>query len=729
MSNHKYTTAACLVITAVTLVITILFMMGPKIGLQPVTTDKSADETGTFSDRDLDGSWDESGAVYISLDDIGDSEIESGGAYSLDGDLYIISAGTYVLSGSLTDHQIIVQAKGEKVQLVLNGVTLTNADKPPVYIEKADKVFLTLAENTENQIVLSGALSEAALSEDLDAAVYSAGDLSVNGSGSLKVQASEYHGIKSMDDLIISSGTLTVEAGQNALHGRDSVRICGGTFNLTAGNDGIKANNDNNSKKGYILITDGEFHITAAHDAIQAVTDLTIEGGAFDVIAGDGASDAAGSAVGMPDEPGMNGNTGMPDALDMDEVPDMPDAENMPRMGGEMPDFDTQFESAENTGDDSSDASEETESESDSYKGLKAGNAITITGGSFTLDTWDDGIHSDSSILIQDGTFTIASGDDGIHGGDSVTIEAGIITITTSYEGIEGKNITVSGGTIDLTASDDGFNASDGSSSFDFMDMRGWRGVNDAESGTAKNMERDAVADTGSDGAGHDEAAADSSLPTLHITGGTIHVDADGDGLDSNGDLIIDGGVIYIDGPVNGGNGALDSGTESGGSLVIHGGTILALGSSGMAETFDDTSAQYSFLCNLSNNFTEGEELTITDSQGQVVCSYTIAKSGNSIVFSDPQLVQGETYTVTVGEQTEAITLDSISTGNISGGFGNSGRFGGSDGSNDSGSFGGRGNFSGKDDFDGRDDFGGRDGLEGRNDRGSQENNDMGNDG
>lgn len=397
-----------------------------------------------------------------------------------------MSGGTYILSGSLTGHQVIVQAKGAKVQLVLDGVTITNTDSPPIYIDKADKVFLTLAEGTENQITLTDTLSEEALAKELDSAIYSTCDLSVNGSGSLTVQSGEYHGIKSVDNLIISSGTLTVEAGQNALHGRDSVRICGGIFYLTAG-------------------------------------------------------------------------------------------------------------------------------------------------------------------------------DDGIHGDDSVTIEEGMITITTCYEGIEGKLITVSGGTIDLEASDDGFNASDGSgSSF----------------GPGGMMRRGNMDEMTEDTSDDHKSESGSDMPTLHITGGEIHVKAGGDGLDSNGDMIIDGGVIYIDGPENGANGALDSGTESGGSLVINGGTILALGNSGMAETFDETSTRYSFICNLNENFTEGEELKITDSQGQIICGYAVSKSGNSIVFSAPQLVQGETHTVTVGEQSTEITLDSISTGN-SRGSGNSGGFGG----------------------------------------------------
>ncbi len=662
MSNHNHTTAVCLVIIALTLIITVLFMMGPAIGIQPIITDLSADETGSFSSSDLDDSWDEANAVSISLDELSDSYTDTSGAYVLDGTLYIVSGGTYVLSGSLSDQQIIVQAKGTSVRLVLNGVTLTSADQPPIYVDKADKVFLTLAEGSENQIILSDTLSDTATAEDLDAAIYSTADLSINGTGSLYVQSVQYHGIKSLDNLIIASGNLTVEAGQNALHGRDSVRICGGTFSLTAGNDGIKANNDSDSEKGYILITDGTFQITADHDGIQAETDLTVEGGTFDITTGDGSSvSSMQSGMGpeggfgmdgdMPDNgtmPGSNGNMA-PNAPDTREdtegtIPDMagntpgmrdipeaegnaPGMENMPDMEGNAPGMENTPDGNNPTDNENDFDKSDTDAESDSKKGLKAGNTLIISGGTFTLNTEDDCIHSDSAVQIQGGSFSLSSGDDGIHGNDAVTIEDGTITIMTSYEGVEGHTILISGGVLDIVASDDGMNAS--------------------ESSTAEN-----------------------SIPLLHITGGSISVNAGGDGLDSNGDLMIDGGTIYVNGPSDSGNGALDSGLENGGSLIINGGVILALGTSGMAETFENTSTQYSFICNLSNTFTEGEQLTITDSQGEILISYTITKSGNSIIYSDPNLTEGETYTITVGEESTEITLNSISTGNSIGGFG-----------------------------------------------------------
>lgn len=633
MSKSKYTNMICLLTTCLTVVITVLFMLSPNLGIAAVAADAVSD----FSERDLDGSWNEDTSTYINLEELED--YKSSGAYALDGNVYIISKGTYVLSGSLTNHQIIVNAQDCKVQLVLNGVTLTNEDTPPIYIKEADKVFLTLADDSINNIELCGALSETAAAADIDAAIYSKSDLSINGNGSLSVQAEECHGIKSTDDLIVTSGIVTVDAGDNALQGKDSVRICGGTFYLTAGNDGIKSNNDSDEDKGYIVILNGEFHITADYDGIQAETNVSINGGDFDITTGGGSS----QALSRQDERfgGEPFRDNMSEANIPGENPDMMENASpgndfhMPegQDGGQMPHNGSSDMKAPGNIDAPSDDISDT---SGSFKGIKAGQSLSITDGTYLINCADDALHSNGSITISGGEFSIFSGDDGIHADDTLCIKDGELTITESYEGLEANQITISGGTIAVTASDDGFNANGGNNTFGFFSAR--------ESDSEK------------------EGGSDDPLPTLKITGGEIHVQAGGDGLDSNGDIIIEGGLIYVDGPSDNGNSAIDYGTETGGSCQITGGTILALGSSGMAETFSNTSAQCSFLYTFSTSYSEGNEMSITDSEGQTLLSYTTLKSGDTVIFSSPDLVLGNTYIITVGEQTAQITLDEIST-------------------------------------------------------------------
>lgn len=267
-----------------------------------------------------------------------------------------------------------------------------------------------------------------------------------------------------------------------------------------------------------------------------------------------------------------------------------------------------------------------------STKGIKSGTSLTISGGTFYLDTLDDAIHSNGTVAITGGSYEISTGDDGIHGDLELTVEDGNIQILQSYEGLEANQITISGGQISVVSSDDGINASGGPSS---------RGMGGA-------------AETSSDGA--------AEMPNIYILGGEINVDAGGDGVDSNGNFYVEGGTLIIDGPSGGGNGSIDVGTENGGVCEITGGTVLAVGSSGMLETFGSGSAQYSFCCVLDTPLEAGGELTISDSEGNVLISRTAKRQVSSVIFSSPDLKDGETYTIGAGEETMKITLNGIST-------------------------------------------------------------------
>ncbi len=736
MSKSHKTDLVCLLVTAFMIISTVLFMNGEKLGITAAVSDETANLTGQFSNRDLDPSWDESTAVYIDLDEL--EGLTYAGAYELDGNLYIIAKGTYVLSGTLDNAQIIVDADDCKVQIVLNGVTVTNETEAPLWVKDADKVFVTLAEGSVNTLSLTGTLTEEQTENSINAAVYSRDDLTFNGSGSLTVNSTEYNGIRSSDDLVITGGTITVNAGNNGIVGHDSLRICDGTITVTAGKDGLKSNNDEGTEDtGYLLVTGGTFVIDAANDAVQAETDLTITGGDFTVVTGDGASEVSMGGIGgmdmggmeLPDMSGTEGSSdsGMPSGGTMPDMGSqgsfgsgMPSGGTMPDMGSQgsfgsgMPGGETgrtdsfsslegvtidgtavtiTEEGAENilamlsqmgieteyTAEDlmaitsaeelyalfsaggmpsggqeimpgEETAADTSSDDTPSMKGLKAGTSITISGGTFDLNCEDDAVHCDGTCSIKGGTFTLASSDDAIHADEQITIDAGTITVTACYEGIEAKTIIVNDGEISVTASDDAFNASDGSGTV----MMGGFG-NTASSETA-------------------------DLALLEINGGTIYVNAGGDGLDSNGDLIINGGDIAVDGPSDGANGALDSGSESGGDLAIHGGTIIAVGSSQMAEGFSSSSTQANFMVTFSSSLSAGSTIVITDSEGNEIYSYTLAKSADNIVFSSEDLVQGETYTVTCGNQSQTVTavLESSSSGSMMPGGMGSGGMGGS---------------------------------------------------
>lgn len=575
----------------------------------------------SFTDRELDGSYDTASATRISLAD-NSSSVSGRGATVSGNTITISAAGTYLISGTLSSGQLLVNASNtDKIQLVLQGADITCPDSAAICVMQADKVFLTVAPGTENKVSCGETFSAAAQAAEITAAIFSKDDLAINGSGTLIVNSKAQHGIVSKDDLSVADASLIVTAASDGLRGRDCVRIASGNFDITAGSDGIQSNNDTDPALGYVYISGGTFSVIADHDGIQAETLLCITGGTFDIQTGGGSKNANSS------------------------------------LGSSWEDF---FRGDRHDRDTPQSTSSATTS-SDSFKGLKAGTSLVINGGALTIDSADDTIHCDADIAVRGCTLDLASGDDGIHAEQLLSISGGSITVSKSYEGLEATTLQILGGDLSITASDDGLNASDGSGGgFGGMKGRGFGGF-------GSNLDP-------------------TNVPLLLIAGGRLYVNASGDGLDSNGPLTVTGGEIYVDGPTNSGNGAIDSG--DGYEATINGGTLVAAGASGMAEGLGNGSAQCSMLVNFGTGVAGNTELTVTDSAGKLILSYTPTKAYQSAAISSPLLKIGETYTITAGSTTVQIQMSSVSAGSQSG-------FGGMMGGGFGGGFGGSGNGSG----------------------------------
>jgi len=236
-----------------------------------------------YSNEDLDGTWDDSAATKIMLSD--SSIAVDGSGASANGDtLTIKSAGTYVLSGTLSDGQIVVDAgKEDTVKIVLNGADLKSSNSAPIYSKQSKKTIITLAKGTSNKIEDAVSYDYAEGEDEPDAAIFSQDDLTINGSGSLSVTGNFNNGIGSKDDLVITGGNITINSANDALRGRDSIAIKSGTFTIDAGGDGLQSNNDEDVEKGWISIDGGAFKITAESDGIQATTSLVINSGTIDI--------------------------------------------------------------------------------------------------------------------------------------------------------------------------------------------------------------------------------------------------------------------------------------------------------------------------------------------------------------------------------------------------------------------------------------------------------------
>lgn len=250
------------------------------------TTSSSATETDAsdmFSDRDKEVSYDESESVTISLAD-NSSSCESDAVSITENTITIKDEGTYILSGSLSDGMVIVEAEDtDKVQIVLNGASISNDQSAALYVRSADKVFVTTASGTENTLVHSGSSYTAIDENNIDAAIFSKSDLTLNGEGTLTVTAQEGHGIVSKDDLVLTSGTYVITSASHGLSGKDSVRIANGTYTIVSGKDGIHAQNKDDSSSGFVYLAGGTYTISAGDDGIHAASNVTISEGKIDI--------------------------------------------------------------------------------------------------------------------------------------------------------------------------------------------------------------------------------------------------------------------------------------------------------------------------------------------------------------------------------------------------------------------------------------------------------------
>lgn len=459
----------------------------------PADADFSKTDADMFTQRDKSGEYTQSGSVAVDL-----SSGTAGPGVKISGSTVTVTGeGTYILTGSLEEGQILVDAGDKaKVQLVLDGVEVHSSTSAALYILSADKVFVTLAEGTQNSLRNGGSFL-ADGENNIDGAIYSKEDLTFNGSGSLTVTSPAGHGIVCKDDLVFTGGIYRVTSASHGLDANDSVRIAGADLTVDAGKDGIHVENNDDTAKGFVYISGGKLKIEGEGDGISASYYIQINDGSFDLHCGGGYQNGTKESSG-----GYGGFMG-----------------GKPGGGG---------------------SSTSTESDGTSMKGLKAGSGILIDSGTFVMDTADDAVHAASDIIVNGGNWKIASGDDGFHSDTMLTVTAGAFTLTNCYEGLEAEKIYIQGGEFEIHATDDGLNAAGGTDS----------------SGTGGRDEMFGGGRPGGPGGGF---GGGNENACIEVSGGSMKIYSGGDGLDSNGKLLISGGYTYVTNPTSGDVSVLDS--------------------------------------------------------------------------------------------------------------------------------------------------------------------------
>ena len=577
-----------------------------------------------------------SNATLISFTD---SAVTADGKYSgyeIEGtDVSITAAGTYVFSGDCDDGSITVKKGVTGVTLVLNGLTLTNADSAAITLNKTAEAALIAAAGSENTVAdTAGANGENAVVK-----VKSGASLSLSGTGTLTACGNAKNGIKGASDAVITVDelTLNIEAADDGLSCDDELTIKGGRVNITAGGDAVKASPDTDDAEnpdttslGNVTVSGGTMTLTAANDGVQADGDLTVTGGTFDITA----------------------NGGHTTALTDDSA---------------------------------------------SCRGLKAGKTLTVSGGTFTVDSADDALHA-NDVTVSGGTLTLASGDDAVHADNDLVVGVKgssstpnpKIDITASYEGLEGTTVSVYSGDIDVAASDDGVNAANsdlGERSDKYAiniaggDLYIDAGSDGLDSNNNITMTGGKVEVYGAD------AMMDAAIDydgTFTLSGGTLF----GAGMEPGagtqayiavGETTSSGGH----GGMGGGMGMTRPTDESGNPMTrpdkTDGSTMTPpdgqQNGTRPEKPSDDKNGWTGGKGQSANResalgIKEGSVITVQDASGKTLYTASALGSMSSVIFSSADIKEGETYTVlvdgvSVGTATAKLGTSSSSSGSL----------------------------------------------------------------
>lgn len=569
-------------------------------------------------------------SAVLTFSNSGITETQAGSGYTIDGTtLTITTAGTYRIGGSCNEGAIIVSKGLSNVTLILDNLTLASSTTAPIVVKKSATVNIHLEGTstlTDNEDPANETSTDTTVAEAFEGAaikVKSGSSVTFCGDGNLNVVANAKNGIKggSTAELIFNqSGTINVSG---------NAKYYGATTSGAAVNNGIGCD-------GSIVINQGTYIIKAANDGIKSAPDATdeTEGTTID-------TESAGTVT-------INGGT-----FDIDVDGDGIQGDTALNINGGT--FDIRTWKGYSVWND-------TLADEYSCKGLKASGdraeeagiepALNITGGSFTLNTGDDAVHSDAYVTVTGGTFTIQTGDDGMHGDTSLTIgtEGGLtrdpdITINNSYEGLEGGTVNIYSGRQYVVASDDGVNAAGGSTS----------GTDPGAGGG--NTFNPGGGPGGRPGSGGGFNPGGGSTTTgnynIYIYGGDLYVNCDGDGLDSNGGLYLYGGTQAVFSMRSGGD---NSPIDADGTISIQGASLFAAGSRGV-----DGSAQSSWFgsnqkyTSSTTSYTAGKIVnTKAGSSGSVVFSYTLPKAVNFVLASYPSTVSSSTPSFTTATSVTA---------------------------------------------------------------------------
>lgn len=340
-----------------------------------------------FTDRDHEYDYDTEECITVRLE--GDTAIASSDAVKIQGGTVTLTEdSSYYITGTLENGMLIVNPPDTaKMQIVFDNVSIHSETSAALYILSGDKVFLTLADGSEN--VLSSGETFVSIDENnIDGALFSKQDLTINGEGTLTVTSPAGHGIVSKDDLVLTGGSFDISCASHGLSANDSIRITNSTFSIKAGKDGIQADNEDDPEKGFVYLESGSFNIQAGGDGISASNYLQILSGDYEITAGGGAGTSSSS----------------------ESMKGLKAAGSMALSGGVF---------RINSADDA----------------VHSNTSIVMIAGEFTIATGDDGFHADETLSISGGKIDISKSYEGLEALD-IAISGGEIKLYATDDGL-----------------------------------------------------------------------------------------------------------------------------------------------------------------------------------------------------------------------------------------------------------------------------------------------------
>jgi hypothetical protein len=626
---------------------------------------------------------------------INDNSTSANAGVTINGNIITITKkGTYSLSGSLSNGQIIIDAGDAKVELELTGVSIACTTSSPIYVKSADKVEISAKKGYENYIY-DLRTKESDSTDSSNGAIFAQADLVLKGQGKLNIESTYSHGVSTKDDLEIKNLTLNVLCPNDAIRGSDSLTITSGNITaISTLSDALKTTNssvsDKGNQRGTIAISGGTLDLYSATDSVDASYNVEISGEPIINIHTEKYSPYSQEITTIANSfiyvRFRNGNGFNPSSYKYSALfKDASDNETWANLtsfqtntGGpgnqyiyykvNVPNNAVKIEVFAYNTNQSQQSSTLYAYKTDSltintnYDTLSltlSNNKLTASWTNYTTqggpgndgntdkaDFSCKGIKADNEIIINSGNITIQSHDDGIHGNGGTTLENG---------GVGLGNILINDGIIEISSDDDGIHSDvsltlNGGSTTIVKSYEGLEGnVVNLNGGINKINSSDDGTNAGS---------------LLNITGGYNYLIVKGDGLDSNSNTTISGGTTIVLGPNSGGNTCLDS--EKG--FVVTGGVVLGISSSSAMWTSDvkgHITGKYIYNFNVGNvtsNFavTNGSDLALFVNlpfSGSLGAVYLATDATSSFKF--------------VVDSTYSGTLDSFNvgfTGTISGG-------------------------------------------------------------